>query len=169
MLEKRWKTLGGEAVEDIAGLLRSELALGGKEVHVGTDSQQAKKVTEYVTVLVLVTPSKGGRVLYCRERVPRIRSLRERLHKEAWLSTELAMELTQTPDVGGGEAIIGDKNDLTIHIDANPSPRHKSSEHVQELAGLCVGQGFRCLLKPDSWASTHVADHAVKRNVLGKR
>lgn len=167
MLERRWRTLGGETVDDMPAALLTELSQGGREVHIGTDSQQnGNRGTEYVTVLVVLTPGKGGRVFYCRERVPRIRSLRERLHREVWMSTELGMELTQTTDIGGFALIDG--NELTIHIDANPNPRFKSSEYVQELAGLVVGQGFRVMLKPDSWTATHVADHVVKHEVMGR-
>lgn len=171
MLEKRWRTLGGEKIADMALTLREELKAGGKQVHIGTDSQQAKTMTEYVTVIVLLTPSKGGRVFYFREKVPRIRSLRERLHKEVWMSTELGMELTASPDIEsdfGVGSILGEDNEMTIHVDVNPDERHKSSAYVQELAGMVASQGFKCLLKPDAWAASHAADHVVKTVVLGK-
>ena len=167
MLERQWKTLGGEKIADMSSFLREELRNGGKLVHVGTDSQQNVRVTEYVTVLVVLTPGKGGRVFYAKERVPRIRALRERLYKEVWMSTELAMELNATPDIGGIGAMM-DGNELTIHVDANPDPKFKSSSYVHELAGMVVGQGFNVLLKPDSWAATHAADHVVKHKVIGR-
>ncbi len=52
---------------------------------------------------------------------------------------------------------------LSVHIDANPLPRHRSSAHVQELVGLVVGQGFKALIKPESWCATHAADHVVRQ------
>ena len=52
--------------------------------------------------------------------------------------------------------------DLTVHIDANPVVAHKSSAYVQELVGLVVGQGFKALIKPESWAASHAADHVVR-------
>jgi predicted RNase H-related nuclease YkuK (DUF458 family) len=51
---------------------------------------------------------------------------------------------------------------LTVHIDANPVVAHKSSLYVQELVGLVVGQGFKALIKPESWAASHAADHVVR-------
>jgi hypothetical protein len=39
---------------------------------------------------------------------------------------------------------------------------HKSSAYVQELEGLVVGQGFKALIKPESWAASHAADHVVR-------
>jgi predicted RNase H-related nuclease YkuK (DUF458 family) len=40
--------------------------------------------------------------------------------------------------------------------------RFKSSAYVQELVGLVVGQGFKALIKPESWAASHAADHVVR-------
>lgn len=161
MIERKWKTLAGDPV-DLRAAIEAEIRAADVpvEVHIGTDSQQSGKETEYVSVVVVTREGKGGRVFYTRERIPRVRTLRERLYREVWCTTELAMELTTSPDIGSSETILGAQ--VTLHIDANPDPRYKSSEYVQELAGMCVGQGFRTLLKPDSWASSHAADHAVK-------
>jgi predicted RNase H-related nuclease YkuK (DUF458 family) len=83
--------------------------------------------------------------------VPRIHLLRERLLKEVWRSVDLGLQFS--PIVNG---------ELTVHIDANPVVTHKSSAYVQELIGLVVGQGFKALIKPESWAATHAADHVVR-------
>ena len=104
-----------------------------------------------MTVVVILTPRKGGRVGYRREVVPRITSLRERLLKEVWKSVDLGLQLTSI--------VTGE---LTVHIDANPVVAHKSSAYVQELVGLVVGQGFKALIKPESWAASHAADHVVR-------
>lgn len=158
MLEKNWKTLAGEKI-DLRGTIESELAsFPGAELHIGSDSQQVGKDTEYVTVVVIHRPAKGGRVFFCRERVPRIRELRERLWKEVWRSTELAMELTSTPDIGS----VPEISVAAVHIDANVDPKHKSSKYVEELVGLVMGQGFNAIVKPEAWAASHAADHAVK-------
>lgn len=172
MLERKWKTMLGDEVPDMRAQLEELMLEGGKDVHVGTDSQQNGLHTDYVTVIVVLTPSKGGRAFYTKQRVTRIRELRERLTKEAWMSTELAMELSGTSDIGDGRSIMhSDRmpNGLSVHLDLNPDARHRSSQYVQELVGLVVGQGFRCLLKPDSWAASHAADHAVRGNVEERR
>ena len=146
----RWKTLREVGIPDIREFVQ-EAAANGQAVHVGTDSLQTGRLTQFVTVVVVLTPSKGGRVAYSREVVPRIGSLRERLLKEVWRSVELGLQLT---DVVPGP--------LTVHIDANPVVKHKSSAYVQELVGLVVGQGFKAAIKPDSWAASHAADHVVR-------
>lgn len=147
----KWKTLSGDRLDSINDFVDATIKANGgdKIVHVGTDSLQTGRFTQFVTVLVILTPMKGGRVAYVREVVPRINSLRERLNKEVWRSLDVAMNLP-------------DSLDLTIHIDANPSEKHMSSKYLQELVGLVVGQGFKALWKPDSWAATHAADHVVR-------
>jgi predicted RNase H-related nuclease YkuK (DUF458 family) len=145
-----WKTLTDVRIADILQFVR-DATDAGQSVHIGTDSLQSRRSTQFVTVLVVLTPGRGGRVAYRRQVVPRIASLRERLLREVWLSVELGLQCS--PLV---------KGELSVHIDANPVVSHKSSRYVQELVGLVVGQGFKALIKPESWAATHTADHVVR-------
>jgi len=149
MAERRWKTLGGEPVQDIARWVR-EASSGGQVVHVGTDSLQTGRWTQFVTVIVIHTPGKGGRVSYSREAVTRIVSLRERLLKEVWRSVEIALTLEAGP------------NPMSIHIDASPEEKNLSSKYLQELAGMVMGNGFKAVVKPDAWAASHSADWVVR-------
>jgi predicted RNase H-related nuclease YkuK (DUF458 family) len=151
-MSSKWKTLTGIPVEHIVQWVKDETR-DGQIIHIGTDSLQTGRWTQFVTVVVILNRPKGGRVAYYREIVPRISSLRERLNKEVWKSIDLAMQMPETPE-------------LTVHIDANPDERFMSSKYLQELVGLVVGQGFKALWKPDSWAATHAADHIVR--VKGK-
>jgi predicted RNase H-related nuclease YkuK (DUF458 family) len=146
-----WKTLNEIKIDDLLQFV-SEATRDGQSVHIGTDSQQAGRHTQFVTVVVILTLRKGGRVAYRKETVPRIASLRERLLKEVWKSVDLGLQLS--PIV---------KGELTVHIDANPVVAHKSSAYVHELVGLVVGQGFKALIKPHSWAASHAADHVVRK------
>ena len=159
MLQNKWLTLEDGDVDDLSGTVREAVFNGQHEVHVGTDSQQDKRHTQFVSVIVLVKPGKGGRAFYMKDTVPRIRSLRERLMREVFMSVMVGLELNQEIPATTG---------LTIHIDANPSLRFKSSKYVKELTSMVVGQGFKSLVKPASWVATHVADHAVKCNVIGR-
>ena len=146
----KWRTLSELDVPDIHAFVR-QAAAAGQAVHLGTDSLQTGRFTQFCTVVAVLTPGKGGRAAYSREVVPRIKSLRERLLKETWKSVDLGIQLT---DIVPG--------DLTVHIDANPVQTHKSSAYLQELVGLVVGQGFRAQIKPDAWCASHAADHIVR-------
>lgn len=145
-----WTTLNEQKIQDIHQWVK-EAAKGGQIVHIGTDSLQSGLRTQFVTVVAILTPSKGGRAAYSRSVVKRIVSLRERLLKEVWLSVSLGLELT--PHVPG---------EMFVHVDANPILEHKSSKYIQELVGMVVGNGFKALVKPDAWAASHAADHVVR-------
>jgi hypothetical protein len=145
-----WRTLTGVPVADVVAFVR-ESAREGQRVHVGTDSLQLARHTRFVTVVAILTPGRGGRALWRRETRARIASLRERLLVEVWLSVELGLSLH--PVVPG---------ELSVHIDANPVARHRSSAYVQELVGLVVSQGFRAVIKPESWAASRTADRMVR-------
>ena len=147
-MKSKWKTLTGEKIDDIQKFV-DDATREGQEVHIGTDSLQTGKYTQFVTVVVIHTPMKGGRIAYVRDVVPRIVSLRHRIMEEVWRSVNLAMGLKC-------------RGEMTIHIDANAQERHMSSRYLQELVGLVVGQGFKALWKPDSWAATTCADHVVR-------
>ena len=147
---EKWKTLSGKPIPDVVEYVK-ENAKDGQIVHIGTDSLGVGKYTQFVTVVAILTPMKGGTVAYTREMVPRITSLREKLLKEVWKSVDLGIRLH--PYIPG---------DLTVHIDANPVIVHRSSKYVQELTALVVSQGFKAQLKPDAWAASHCADHLTR-------
>ena len=149
-MRTRWKTLKEDRIDDIQEFV-TRTSRDGRPVHIGTDSLQSGRFTQFVTVVVILNPGKGGRAAYVREIVPRIKSMRERLLLETWKSVELGLKLSAH--------IPGE---LSVHIDANPVETHRSSAYVQELVGLVVGQGFRALIKPESWCATHAADHVVR-------
>jgi len=82
-----------------------------------------------------------------------VKSLRQKLFREAWLSVQTAMEIEpHTPD----------HTPIVVHLDVNPDKRWASSRHINEVVGLVMGQGFEVLYKPDAWAASHTADHVVK-------
>lgn len=157
--QKVWSTIDGIPTKDILKDFKTALSSidgSDREVNIGTDSQQAGPFTEYVTVLVVTMKGKGARAWCTKERVPRIKDLRERLLKEVWTSVMLGLELnTFVPKTVG----------LAIHIDANPDIRFKSSKYVHELASMVASQGFAVKIKPDAWAASFTADHVVKGEV----
>lgn len=146
---ERWKTLNEVPIPEIVPWT-AEASKSGQALHIGTDSMQTNRYTQFVTVVIVHTPTKGARAAYTRSIVPRITSLRERLTKEVWLSIEVAMQLAHLDPA------------LTVHIDVNAQERHMSSKYLQELCGLVMGQNFKVLWKPDSWAASHAADHVVR-------
>jgi predicted RNase H-related nuclease YkuK (DUF458 family) len=146
-----WRCLSGAWVDDPSVLLSALSADDPIALHVGADSKTRGDHTLFVTVLALVRPGGGGRVVYRTTRERKMKSLAQRLFHEAQLAIELATIVTET----SGRPVV-------VHIDANPDERHKSSRYARSLAGMGIGQGFEVRLKPDAWAATCVADHVVK-------
>ncbi len=146
-----WKSLSGTPIPDIRDAVVELLSGTEQVVHVGTDSQHYGYHTNYVTVVAIIHPGKGGRVFYEKSRVPRVPSLAHKLFHEAELSLNTALELNE---------VIA--HDIIIHVDVNEDLRHRSSKYVRALSGMVVGHGFQVRVKPDSWCATHVADYLVK-------
>ncbi len=149
----KWRTLSETPVDSMIDFVVAECAKSGP-IRIGTDSLQTGRFSQFVTIIAF--PRAGGtgwRAIYSREVMPRITSLRQRLMKEVWMSVTIGMDLAPLK--------IGD---LEIHIDANPSAKYMSNKYVQELVGMAMGQGFRAVIKPDSFIASHAADHIVRHH-----
>ena len=68
-------------------------------------------------------------------------ALGKRLQNETWFSLETAFFLV--------DKILKDI-EIIIHIDCNISKKFDSSAYVEKLIGAVVGQGFKCVVKPDA-------------------
>ncbi|QDU65489.1 ribonuclease H-like YkuK family protein [Engelhardtia mirabilis] len=148
----RWRHLSGSWIDDLDSAL--EELVGDDEflIHVGTDSKNRGAHTDFVTVVAILRPGFGARVLYRKQRCQRMGALAQRLIQEAQMSIETALMLSERVP-----------QDIVLHIDANPDERHKSSRYARSLAGMGLGNGFEVRLKPDAWCASSVADHVVNR------
>ena len=151
----RWWTLSGVEVLDLMGTIEAKLD-EGHIVHIGTDAQKAAHRMEFVTVACVLNPGKGGRVFYTRRFERKDISLYEKLSTETWHSLELAIEMNER------FALPAERQQIWVHVDANPDTRYDSSDYVKQLAGMVAGSGFPVLVKPHAWCASHVADFAVK-------
>jgi predicted RNase H-related nuclease YkuK (DUF458 family) len=150
-MESRWRTLSGPWVDDLDQTLAELVGDDDFHIHVGTDSKNRGQYTHFVTVVAILRPGRGARVLYRTLRVPRLRNLAQRLIQEAQMSIETAMLV---------DGLV--PQNIVLHIDANPDERHRSARYARSLAGMGVGSGFEVRLKPEAWCASHVADHVVK-------
>lgn len=153
--ERAWWTLGGAEVLDVMESVRS-LLREGQIVHIGTDAQKSSKRMEFVTVACVLNPGKGGRVFYTRRFDRKNISLFEKLSTETWLSLDLAIRMHEA------FGLTAEREQIWVHVDANPDERYDSSDYVKQLAGMVAGSGFPVLVKPNAWCASHVADYAVK-------
>jgi predicted RNase H-related nuclease YkuK (DUF458 family) len=154
-VDPRWWTLSGAEVLDVMTAVE-QLMQRGHVVHIGTDAQKSARRMEFVTVVCVLNPGKGGRVFYTRRFDSKDLSLFDKLSMETWLSLELALRMNAEFD------LPLEQKQIWVHVDANPDTRYDSSDYVKQLAGMVAGSGFPVLVKPDAWCASHVADFAVK-------
>jgi predicted RNase H-related nuclease YkuK (DUF458 family) len=128
-------------------------------VYIGCDSIRYKKKNQwyakYSTVVILHMDSKKGcRLFHESIDMPDYGNLKQRLMTEVQLAVATASEIIE---------VIGERH-MEIHLDLNPSPNHKSNVAVKEAIGWVRGSfGFDPMIKPESFAATHAADHAVRK------
>jgi len=161
LLSLTWKTVNRDTV-DVVSALEPYLESETLNIHVGTDGQKAGgALTDFVTCVCVYDLGKGGRVFYHKFKNINAPDLWSKLSTETILSLQVAVELSEhLPNI---------KERIVVHVDANPNIKHKSSDHVKTLAGMCMGYGFNYVLKPNAWASSHCADHVVKNKHLPRR
>tara|TARA_B100000131_G_scaffold322125_2_gene375039 strand:- start:440 stop:916 length:477 start_codon:yes stop_codon:yes gene_type:complete len=140
--------------EDFLAKLK-QYSLEGFDAYIGTDSQVIKNKVSVVTCVCLYKlGAKKNEIFYIKNRVPadRLPTLRARMLHEAYKSLEAAIDIDPLID-----------GELIVHLDIGTDPRRsKSARFQKELQVLVRSQGFGCEVKPNSWASSSVADMFTK-------
>jgi predicted RNase H-related nuclease YkuK (DUF458 family) len=130
-------------------------------VYIGADSirfrgKDERWMARYSVVIVLHKDSKhGANIFYNNFEVPDYGNLHQRLIAEAAAAIEAATEILD---------VLGPRK-LEVHLDINPNPKHKSNVAVKEALGYVRGSlGIEAIIKPNSFAATHAADHVARVN-----
>jgi predicted RNase H-related nuclease YkuK (DUF458 family) len=133
-------------------------------VYVGCDSKRFKKKgiwhARYMTVIIVHRDSSKGCQLFSEEQMLQDwssdKSPKQRLLNEVMFCVNAALELTD---------VIGDRH-FEVHLDLNPSQKHKSNVAVKEALGYVRGNlGIEAKIKPDAFAAMHAADHLVRHGI----
>jgi len=162
IIDRQWYDGNAKPIDDIQAMVASLVTDSDQMVRIGTDAQRIGRGVDFVTVVVVYKERKGGRMFYCRTRASRTDlTLWEKLSHETWYSLETAMALEGVVPFG--------KDQIEVHADANPDSQYASNNFVRQIAGMIMGQGFRAVLKPNAWVSSHAADHLVKNKHLSGR
>lgn len=139
--------------EFVAELKRLES--DGLDLYIGTDSQLIKTELSIATCLCFYKAGrKESRIFYIKELVDAnlFSSLRSKILKETLKSIEIAIDLDYLFN-----------NNITLHLDVgSDSKRSKTAKFENELQILVKAQGFGCEIKPNSWASSSIADRISK-------
>ena len=120
------------------------------KIYLGCDSQNKATNTTYATTVVFHIENSGCHVIYKKEEVPLIRTMWDRLWKEAEKSVAAALYLREN----GIEV-------STIDLDYNTDTSHKSSKLVAAATGYVESLGFKARVKPDLLPAVYAADDIV--------
>lgn len=127
----------------------------GLDVYIGTDSQIIKNKISIATCICFYKQGIAkNKIFYIKKRIPEHKypTLRARMLFEAYSSLEVALEVDQY--ISGS---------LTVHLDIGSDfKKNKTAKFSKELQILVKSQGFGCEIKPNSWASSSLADMYTK-------
>lgn len=121
---------------------------------IGTDSQPRgnhQEGADYVTAIIVHRVGAGGIYFWTRTLGPKLYSLRERIHTEAFLSLQLAQNF-----LNDFERLGIFKYDLEIHVDVGNVG--ETREMIAEVTGMIRANGFNVKTKPEAYGASTVAD-----------
>lgn len=144
MIEGVWKTLSGAEV-DISEKIK-KFSVNKYNVHVGSDSCLCGEKFRLITTICFREPGKGVIVFWRAKKPNSPESLYKRLQMEVLDSIDTASKVQQ---LSGRE--------ITVHVDINPDEKYDSNRFYDEMVGMVKGCGFKCITKPDAFASA-IAD-----------
>jgi len=124
------------------------------EIHIGCDSHNIKDKCIFAIVVAIYEPGKGGTYFFARKRINKkqIPNMKMRLLKEVDIAISLANMINSR--------ISLDKT--FVHLDINPDKKFKSHQVFTSATSWVKSQGYDCVVKPDSWASSWLADAYAK-------
>lgn len=130
-------------------------------VYVGCDSIRFRRNGEwyarYATVVILHHSSRmGGSIFFDTQILRDYDNTKVRLFNEVMFATQAGLDIMD----------VLDGRYMELHLDVNPNPRYKSNIIMDEAIGYVMGNlGIKPKIKPDSWASSHCADHCVRMKI----
>jgi len=147
----KFKKVNGEKIDDYINYV-NEYTNNHNDIKIiiGTDSEQYKKNTTYVTVISFLKPNKGVHVIYMKKRIDKIKDIYNRLWNEIEYSRLIADELSKSVKV--------EYKPIIIHIDINSNRNKKSNIVYDNAIGYLKGLGYIVEAKPNSWAASKAAD-----------
>lgn len=130
------------------------------QIVVGTDSQNFDK-TKIVSVIAVTCEGHGGIFFYEIEKIRRISDVRMKLTEETTRSLDIMTRLVEIIEKDEYKE-LRDNSTLAIHVDAGWSDKGKTKELIPMLVGWIKACGYDCKVKPESFASSSIADKLSK-------
>ena len=171
MLEKEFRTGDGKRVNyaEMVAIIAKYIKQNPEadyEITVGTDSQNHDK-TKMVEVIAVCRVGNGGIFFYRVEFMDKIMDLRQKIYEETSRSLENAHGLLDEiylQIVESDESFDLEKLNIhfVVHCDIGRSRKSKTRVLVQEIMGWVEAEGFECVIKPDSYTASGIANKFSK-------
>ena len=132
------------------------------EITVGTDSQNFDK-TKMVEVIAVHKKGRGGTFFYNVEFIHLITNLKQKINEETCRSLFVANDLFDAlEELFLEENMLIDDLDVSYQIHCDIGKAGKTSVLIKEIVSWVTSQGYVCLIKPDSYAASGIADKFSK-------
>jgi len=134
--------------------LRSYTLLGGK-IFVGADSMYRNACCVFACTIAMHDAKQNVAKYYFkkeRDISVKYKDLAVKINREVDLAVNTAMEIREyIPN-----------SDIEIHVDIGRKKKNSTRFLVKQIRGWVTGLGFVCCIKPNSWASSDIADWHTK-------
>ncbi len=152
-----WFTGSGEPISFHELMLSIETYVkNGGKVFIGTDSQIKSDNCTFVTAICLYGKLDKHYATYFfnRQHLEKkgYKNLRSRIMKEVQNSIDISMDLMEKYPSA----------EIEVHVDVGTTNRSATRHFVDAINGWVKGIGFKCKVKPYSWASSSIADSHTK-------
>ena len=132
------------------------------EFTVGTDSQSYDK-TKMVEVIAVHRVGKGGIFFYNVEYINRIQSLRQKITEETQRSLTIADGLLEALELNLIDHDVDiDDLDIKFQIHCDIGHEGKTKALIKEITNWVTSLGYDCLIKPDSYTASGIANKYSK-------
>ena len=127
----------------------------GCKVYIGTDSMLYDDICNFATVVAFHNNDiRVANYLYKRFKMPSLgyNDLQTKITEEVSLAIQAAqLVMSYCPDA-----------EIEVHVDIGRNKRNKTRGLLPMVRGWVSGMGFNLRIKPESWASSSIADCHTK-------
>ena len=128
---------------------------------IGTDSQNFSD-TKVVIVIAMRCVGHGGIYFYEVLHIDKIQNVKQKLNMETGLSLETANKIMDIIESDDKYSDMYLNSNFAIHVDAGRSEKGKTKEVIPEIVGWIKACGYECVVKPDSYAASSIANRISK-------
>jgi len=146
---------GNEVLDDHLIKILKPYSTQGGTIYVGADSMLYSKSCSFACAIALHDKHQQIAKYFYRRHVDKsnhFKDIRLKILSEVSLAIEVAQDIMK---------YVPEAN-IEIHVDIGAGRKSKTRSMIDQVTGWILGSGFKCKIKPRSWASSSIADWHTK-------